>query len=580
MKNRYYSHVIVMAFLVMLWPVAGEAQFQQQPPTEDKELAPVTRTYAITNANIIQGPGRKIDRGNIVLKEGLIVSVGKNAVVPPEAIIIKGDSLFVYPGFIDGLSRTGVTKPKEDASIGRERPKDPANPLPEAAGITPHNDVRTALNPADKTVEDLRSLGFTVAHVVPYGGMLPGAGSIISLNGKTADEMVLIGKSSLYSELTPAQRVYPSTVIGVMAKWRELYRQAIQSKNYEILYASNRTGLSRPASDRNLEALYPVIDKQIPVFFEADKYLDVQRVRALQSEFKFQFLIGDLKEGWDAVEKLKASGTKVFLSLDLPEEKKAETKDDKNPSVKKEEPKKEVTPAKPDSEKEALEKRRADFIKLYTAQPATFKKAGITFGFSALTVKPTDIRANIRKMIAAGLSEDDALAALTINAAQLLGLSDRLGTIDQGKIANLVLTDKPYFNEKSKVRYVFVDGVMHKYDAKDTPKTDPVVVIDITGTWSVTTAMPQGKVEEKITFTKEGNTYSGSLIGGRVEQAVSLENVELTANKLKYSYTIQAEGQSVKVDVDATIEGYSFKGTSTAGALGSSAVEGIKDPNR
>jgi hypothetical protein len=559
----------------------AEAQFQQQPQPEERELAPVSRTYAITNAVIIQAPGRKIDRGTVVIKDGLITAVGKNVPVPGEAILIKGDSLYIYAGFIDGLSRTGVTKPKEDPNQQRERPKDPGNPAPEIAGIFPQNDVRTSLNPTDKTLEELRAVGFTAAQVVPYGGMLPGTGAIIFLKGKTPDEMILTPRSALYSELAPAQRVYPNTVIGVMAKWRELYRQALQAKNYEMMYASNRTGLTRPPSDRILEAFYPLIDKRIPVLFEADKYLDAQRVLALQSEFGLPLIVGDLKEGWDAIPKLKSSATKVFLSLDLPEDKKfdstATKKDaDKKEAAKTEEPKKQ----KPDPEKEALEKRKNEAIQQYTSQAATFQKAGFVFGFSALTVKTTDIHKNLRRMIAAGLTEDQALAALTTSPAQLMGLSDRLGTVDNGKIANLVLSDKPYFHEKAKVRYVFVDGVMFKYDAKEAPKAAATVVIDISGTWTVTTETAEGKSEEKVTFKKDNNTYSGSITGGRFQRAATLDAVELNGNKLKYSYTTQAEGQSVRVDVEATVEGETFKGSATAGRFGAFPVEGKKDPNK
>jgi imidazolonepropionase-like amidohydrolase len=579
MKRVYRSSVgrITLLLLSYCWPVLLQAQqFQQQLQQEEKELAPVSRTYAITNATVVQAPGRKIDQATVVIKDGLISSVGKNIAIPPEAVIIKGDSLHIYAGFIDGLSRAGVIKPREEQN--RERPKDPGNPAPEVAGITPQNDVRSFLNPTDKSVEDLRALGFTTAQVVPYGNMLPGQGAIILLSGKSVDAMVLSGKSSLFSELSGAQRVYPSTVIAVMSKWRELYRQAVQSKNYETLYAANRAGLSRPASDRILEAFYPVIDRKLPVLFEADRYLETQRILALQSDLGFLLMIGDLKEGWDAIPKLKANGTKVFLSLDLPEEKK-DSKDKKD--TKPEEPKKEdktssMTPA----EKEALEKRKAESIALHTGQAAAFQKAGVPFGFSSLTVKTSDIRANIRRMITAGLTEDQALSALTTSPAQLLGLSDRLGTVDNGKIANLVISDKPYFNEKAKVRYVFVDGVMYKYDAKDAPKADPNAKVDIVGTWSVTAETPQGKNESSVTIKKEGDNFTGSVSGGRLSQAVALERVELNGNALTYSYTMPMGGQSLKVDVDVTIEGTTFKGTATAGSFGSFPVEGKKDPNR
>jgi imidazolonepropionase-like amidohydrolase len=555
-----------------------KAQSPQRPPEDEKELPAVSRTYAITNAIVTQAPGRKIERGIVIVKDGLIQSVGKNLVLPADAIVIKADSMYVYAGFIDGLSRTGVVKPREEPN--RERPKDPGNPLPEVAGITPQQDVRASLNPFDKSVEELRSLGFTVAQVVPYGGMLPGNGAIIVFNGKSADEMILVGKSSLFAEIISAQRVYPNTVIGIMAKWRELYRQAIQSKNYESLYASNRSGLNRPTSNIILEAFYPVIDKKIPVLFEADKYLETQRIFALQADLGFALTMGDLKEGWDAIPKIKASNTKVFLSLHLPEDKKEPKKDSISKKVENTNSKKvENAKTMSDAEKEALERRKAEAIALYNGQATAFQKAGIVFGFSTLTTKPTDIKSNFRKMIAAGLTEDQLLSALTTSPATLLGLSDRIGTIDAGKIANLVITDKPYFNEKSNVRYVFVDGVMYQYDTKETPKVDPTMVVNITGTWSVTSETPQGKNEEKVTIRKDGNAYSGSVTGTRLQQAVPLENVELNGNKLRYSYTVPLEGQSIKIDVDATIEGDTFKGAATAGRFGTFSVEGKKDPN-
>jgi imidazolonepropionase-like amidohydrolase len=586
MKKLYRSRMLTKILLLLAfgWPPTLLAQQFQQPPQEEKELAPVSRTYAITNATVIQGPGRKIEKATVVVKDGLISAVGNSTSVPPEAIVIKGDSLYIYAGFIDGLSHAGVTKPKEDQS--RERPKDPGNPSPEAAGITPQNDVRSFLNAGDKSIDDLRALGFTTAHVVPYGNMLPGNGAIILLSGKSTDAMVLASKTSLFSELAGVQRVYPSTVIAVMAKWRELYRQAVQAKNYENLYASNRTGLTRPASDRILESFYPVIDKNIPVLFEADKFLEVQRILALQADLGFSLMLGDVKEGWDAIPKLKSTGAKVFLSLDLPEDKKDAKKDEKKDSkdkkeTKPEEPKKNNEPSVfSPAEKEALEKRQAESIALYTGQAAAFQKAGLTFGFSSWSSKTADIRGNLRRMIKAGLTEDQALGALTTNPAQLLGLSDRLGTVDNGKIANLVISDKPYFNEKAKVRYVFADGTLYKYDVKETPKGDPNAKIEITGTWSVTTDTPQGKSETTLTFKKDGSNYTGSVSGGRLPQAVDLEKVELNGNVLKYSYSFPMGGQSLKVDVEATVEGNNFKGTATAGSFGSFPVEAKHDPLR
>ena len=452
MKRTYFKYVKrTFAFILICLSTLGFAQ-------DERKLGPVSRSYAITQATIIQGPGRKIEKGTVLIKDGLITAVGPNLSIPPEAIQVKGDSLFVYAGFIDGLSRAGVSRPKDD--ISKEKVKDPGNPAPERAGITPQNDVRNFLNPLDKTVEELRSLGFTTAHVVPHGGMLPGSGSVIFLGGNTADEMVVVSKSSLYSELTIADKVYPNTVLGVMAKWRELYRQAALTKSYESTYASNRAGIDRPSTDRVLEAFYPVIDKRMPVLFRADKALDLQRVLALQKDLGFSLTAANIKEAWDIIPKLKTLGVKVFLSLELPEEKKDDKKDDKS-----------VEGLFTDSlERKALEKRRSDFVALHAGQAAAFQKAGVQFGFSTLSAKPKDIPSNLRRIIRAGLTEDEALAALTSSPASLLGLSDRLGSIDKGKVANLVISRRPFFDEKSKVQYVFVDGVMYKVELKENEK--------------------------------------------------------------------------------------------------------------
>lgn len=560
-----------LAVFAFCWPAVLLAQ---------DELAPVSRTYAITNVNIIQAPGRKIDMGTVVMKDGLIVSVGKNVTIPADAIVIKADSMYVYAGFIDGLSRVGLTKPKEEER--GPRPKDPGNPKPEDAGITPQNDIRPSLNPSEKSIEELRNLGFTAAHVVPYGGMMPGNGSVILLGGKSADAMVLAGKTSFYSELTPARGVYPGTVMGVMAKYRELYRQAALSRAYENSYASNRSGIQRPSTDRVLEALYPVVDKRQPVLFKAERVTDAQRVMTLQNDLGFSLILAELKEGWDIVNKIKASNAKVFLSLDLPEDK--DKKDDsKKDDSKKEEPKKEEEPKTATAaEKAALEKRKAEFMAKYVGQAAVFQKAGVKFGFSTLSAKPSNIQANLRRMIAAGLPEDAALASLTTTPAELLGLSDRLGSVDNGKIANLVISDKPYFNEKAKVRYVFVEGNMYKFDAKkeskEAKKGEAGAKVDAAGEWTMTTETPQGNQEGKVTIVKDGSSLSGTMSGGNFPQPIKLSDVKLDGSALTFSFGFDAGGTIVTVEVSVTIDGDTFKGTASVADFGSFPTEGKRNP--
>ena len=124
----------------------------------------------------------------MLIRDGVIVGVGQNLTIPADATLVKGDSLYVYAGFIDGLSRVALNKPREETS--KERQKDPGNPAPEAAGITPYVDVRAWLNPYEKSIEEWRALGFTVGQVVPYGGMLSGRAGIVYYNGEASEKMV------------------------------------------------------------------------------------------------------------------------------------------------------------------------------------------------------------------------------------------------------------------------------------------------------------------------------------------------------------------------------------------------------
>lgn len=537
---------------------------------EEKELAPVSRTYAITNVNIVQAPGRKIEMGTLLIKDGLITAVGKGIPVTTDAIVIKADSMYVYAGFIDGLSRVGVIRPKEEA---KDRVKDPGNPPADRAGITPQNEVRSMLNPSDKSIEELRALGFTVAQVVPYGNPLPGHASIILLGGKTPDNMILSNNSALYAELAGASGMYPATVMGVMAKWRDLYRNATLSKSYEVAYNSNKVGLMRPASDRILEAFYPVIDQKIPVLFKSERMLETQRVFSLKNELNFPLVIGDLKEGWPIVAKVKASGAKVFLSLDLPEDKKKE--EAKKDEKKKDEPAKVKSEA--DVEKETLAKRKDEAVANYTAQAASFSKAGVTFGFSSLSAKTKDIQSNLRRMIAGGLTEDAALAALTTMPAQLLGLSDRLGTIDNGKMANLVISDKPYFNEKAKVKYVFVDGTMYKLEAKESKKSDGKVTA--IGSWSYTVESPQGG-GGTMNIKESGGVLSGTIVNKNSGKESEMKDLSLDGNTLTFSYGFETGSSTIQVKVTATIDGDSMEGTMAVGQYGSFPMKANREPKK
>lgn len=535
-------------------------------------LKPVNRTYALTNVNIMQAPGKSLGMGTVVIKDGLIMAVGTNVSIPADAQRIKADSMYVYAGFIEGVSHTGVPKPKTDRN--RPRVEVPGNPPNNIAGIMPERSVKELLKADDKSISAMRALGFTASHTVPHGNPLPGQGAVILLDGKSADDMIFMENTSLFSTLQGNRGVYPGTVIGVMAKFRDLYRNAELSKAHAEKYTSNPIGKARPNNDRVLTAFYPSIDKKQNIFFHTQNLSTAFRALKLQKELGFNLTLVELKEGWELIDKIKSSGTTVFLSTDLP----------KKPEAKKEDKEEGKEMTMGEKEVEALEARKAEWYKKYAAQAAMFQEAGITFGLSNLEVSGKDIKSNLRTMIEHGLSEDAALAALTTGPAELLGLSSVMGTVEKGKMANLVVSDMPYFNEKSQVRYVFVDGSMYKYEAKAKKKkkskggaepSGESNMAAVLGEWSFEAETPGQSGTGTITFTEENGSIVGTLESDQGPGEVQdLDNVILDGNDLSFSMSIDGGGQNITIEISVVLDGESFEGDMEVGSFGSFPIKG------
>lgn len=444
-----------ISFLVF-WLALSFTFGQNNPP----EVGPVTKTFAIQKATIVQAPGKIIEEGTIIIKNGLIQAVGKNVSIPSNAKVIDGTSMYVYAGFLDGFSHAGIPKPRADQNQQRGQRGGnqnnnvlPQNPTNEQAGITPEKKVADAISPQDKSIADLRAIGFTTSCVVPRGQMLPGRAAMVLLNGHDKAEAVL-SEGPLFAQFAGAGRFYPRTTMAVMSKFRELYMQSKQALNHAKIYEKNPQGVARPVHDNSLKAFYPVIEGKQAVLFKAEDARSIHRAFTLQQELGFSMMIGEVKSGWHLADKIKSTQTPVFLSLELPS--------DKKKSAKK---KDEMT-----EEEKALEKKRMESMKEHLSQAAVFEKKEIPFGFSAMDVNAKDVKGNLKKMIDNGLSKETALAALTTVPAKFFGLSDVMGSVESGKIANLVVTDQPYFEENSNVRYVLVDGHLHEYEVKKKKK--------------------------------------------------------------------------------------------------------------
>lgn len=532
----------------------------------DEDRPPVTRAFFLNNAFVVQSPGKVIDLGGVLIRDGLIQAVGKDLKAPADAKVLEADSMYIYAGFIDGLSNLGVPKPKEDESSNRGRGgQREYNPSYERAGIQTERSVVDLLSPADKTLSEMRAIGFTAAHVVPRGGMLPGQGAVILLDGKKAGNMVVSEGNSLFAQFKGASGVYPNTDMAIMSKFRELYTQARQHKTHAGNYAKNARGMSRPAKNDVLAAFGQSIDGDRPIFFAVDGIKEMHRAISLSKELGFPLGLADVRMGEKAIAPLKASGASIFLTLDLP---KAKKKDDKEEET--------------DKEKIKLEEQRAAAMKMHEEQAAMLSKADLAFGFSSRSTKAKDVRANLGRMIKAGLTEDQALSALTTAPAKMLGLSDIMGTVEKGKIANLVVTDQPYFAEGSNIRYVFVDGMPSEYEVKKKKKKkagDPDAVVVAAGEWNLEIDVPMEQMQSPtLTIMDDGGSLSGKLVSGMGTNEIS--DMTLDGDSLVFSFSAGDGGQSVTVTFELTIDGNSLEGTMAAGEFGSFDVEGDRTPEK
>lgn len=539
----------------------------------------ISNTILIKNCFLVKQPGQILPNQDILIKDGFIKQTGPSIKAPFDAQIIKADSMYVYAGFIDAYSNTGIPRPEN-----KERPKVavPGSPPNDVAGITPQLHAIDFFKQGDKSVEDMRSAGITISQIVPRGLMLPGYSSIILLGDGPQDKLLLRGESAQNLQLEASRGVFPSTTIGVISKFRDLYKNASLSGQHEEKFMLNPGGLQRPEYLREWRALYPVTTGKKSLYFVAPKTKDVHKALSLKDELGFPLVLTEVKQGWHYIDKIKSNNVSVLLSLELPEEeKKEEAKADKSEAKKDSVEVKEKKPEPPaDPEKKLFEEKQKKSAQEYVAQAAAFEKAGVTFGFSFMSVKPGDIRKNVQRMVKAGLSENAALAALTTHPAKMLGISHLAGTVEAGKLGNLVITDKPWFDEKASLKMVFVEG--KKYEFAQKPKkgdAKPGEEPKISGSWSYTVDIPGVTQKGKMKIQKKGGAFSVKVIN---DDAPDKENegqdVSMSGNRMNF-HIITDMGQSVKVDFDLKFEDKSYNGSVSVGQFGSFPVKGDFEGN-
>ncbi|GAB3220768.1 amidohydrolase family protein [Algoriphagus aestuariicola] len=538
---------------LLLTGILSHTAWSQSDPTGKRR---VTETYAITNATIFASPGQEGTKGTVLFRDGVILGVGANLQLPKEAQVIPGDSLFIYPGFIDGAGMAGITKPKDP-----ERPKDFVSSAPpdEIAGITPWRSITDQFSISASQVDDWRKAGFTISQILPDGGMIPGKASILVL-GNPGTVNVLSENSALATNFRGSRGMYPATAVGVMAKFRNVYQNTTLALDHSKLYAS-AAGVSRPEVTPTQTAMSAVVQKQIPVVFTAASDLEVRRALALQKELGFRLILAGLENYESVIDLIKSTGTPVLIKLEIPDDKAIKSQKADSAST--------ATKAQYDRVKEAYDKA--------LKQASLLEKAGVPFGFSTMDTKPGDALKAIQTMVKNGLSEKAALAALTVNPAQILGINRVAGTIEKGKMANFVISNDSLFKESAQIKHVVADGYVFDYEVKkktpkDNGKSDNGTV-KVEGLWEYTSETPAGSSGGELTIAKEGDDYSGTITyddpsgGGKV--SAPIKNVAVTGKTITFEFDVNAGGNNLTVTITGEISGTSMEGTMSVAQFGS-----------
>ena len=568
MAPRYRLAAALALACVLALPARAQGISAETP------LRPVTRALAVTNARVVTAPGRVLDRATVVVRDGRIEAVGRDLAVPFDARVIDGDSLTVYAGFVDAFGTEGIKK----AEAPDERyDGDRGDPPRELAGLTPDRHARDLFDPTDARVKQLREAGFTAAHVAPQEGLFSGRGAVILLREPGRYEevpaLVLDGPESTVARIDPASGVYPATVMGVLAVMRETVENGRRRNASRTAFDEGRGGTARPRFDPVLDGLQPLLDGDGLFVFAVDGWLDGFRALRASTEMGLTPILAGVPDASPLVEKLRAGRTAVFAPLALPDTVKADSA-----ALAVELPS--TSPGEVSfisnrrilsyedlgDDQTALTGQKRGAVVRFERSPAALAAAEVPFAFATLDVKPADVHKNLRRMVRAGLSPDDALEALTISPARLLGVDRDLGTIEPGKLANLVVTTGDLFADSTEIRHVVVEGVEYEIEAGGgVAGADPDAVVQAVGTWSYSVSTPAGDQDGTFTVAGSAGSFTGS-ITGQDGETDPFTSVTVEGNVLTVTFQNDDVGT---VTIAGTITDDEFSGTAEIASFGS-----------
>ena len=511
--------------LLLTSGVAAQQATRTQPVTGIRDNG--TGFHALVGARVVTAPGQVLDDATVVIRNGLIQSVGRNTEAPAGARVWDLTGHTIYPGFIDAHADLGMDAVPEGGDVGPTH----WNPQVRAWFSTTRN-----LQDDLERRAALRSQGFGTALVVPTEGIFRGTASVVNLGDAGVRDRVL--RSDLV-QAVGFQRsfslggAYPNSSMGTIALIKQTFMDTDWYMRAWGAYEDSGRAFLPPETSEALAALADAVQGNQPIVFETGSEEEYLRAYKLAAEYGVDAWYRGSGEEYRIIDVLRGRTDPLIIPLSFSDA----------PDV--------------DDPESALNASLADLRDWYLAptSPAQLADAGIRFaitsgGLSSLN----EFLPNLRIAVARGLSTSDALAAITTTPAALLGLENTHGTIEEGRVANLVVSEGDLLTEEATVRDVWVHG--QAYEVTRPPEIDP------RGTWLITSDDEWG-FEAELRLEGPLNRLRGSIdIAGPDGASIDLASAEVVAEtgRIKVGFDGEDLGYEGVALLAGSVRGEEFYG--------------------
>jgi imidazolonepropionase-like amidohydrolase len=466
--------------------------------------------HALVGARIVVAPGRVIERGTLVVRDGVIVAVGADVKPPDDARIWKLDGKTIYAGLIDAYSElTGEAATKAADAVAKGKGSGGYWNI----NVVPQTGAATFYSSDPAINKKFRSQGVTARLIAPAAGIIKGTSAIVSTGDDDPSRTVIRKRAALHAKLTVRRgdrKQYPNSPMGAVALFRQAFYDA---QWYAKAWRAQRGDplLARPEQNAALEILQDYPQTTLPVVIDAANELYFLRADRFGREFGLNVIVRGSGREYRRIDAVRRTGRAVIVPLNFA----------KAPNV-----------ATPEAAMNVSLSRLMHWD-IAPENPARLDRAGVPIALTAEGLSdPGKLLSAVRTAIDRGLAEDSALRALTTTPAKLLGVDNRLGTLEAGKAANLVIADGDLFAKKTRVLETWVDG--RRYEVV---KSNDV---DVRGTWQLTIQSPSGK---KQTVTLHLSGKPGSL-GGEIVRGKATDTLR-RAGLLGSRFSCTLNGKSL-----------------------------------